>query len=309
MAFGISAGTYLAAGATLGSAYLSSKASAKASQAQQQSAQAGQSTQSDALNRQLDLQEPFRQTGLAADRRLSELLGISQDIQLEPSDLTGGDLAEYNSLQNQINQIEPLMMGIGNERMRDIGGLTNRRDAARQAQDQILKRAKANQPQQAQSADFGRLTRSFTKSDMEADPVYQSGLKFGLDEGTKAINNRATAMGGYDSGSTLKALTRFANDYGSTKGNESFNRFETGNTNVFNRLAGVSGAGQTATNQVSNEIGNYGTNSANLLTDAGNARAAGIVGQANAWGDAISSGVDIWNQNQKNKTLRDIRSR
>ena len=102
-------------------------------------------------------------------------------------------------------------------------------------------------PAGPQTGEFGSLTRKFNANDLANDPVYNSGLKFGLDQGTGALNQRAIANGSYDSGATLKALTRFANDYGSTKANESYNRFNTDNTNTYNRLAGVSGAGQTAT--------------------------------------------------------------
>ncbi len=301
MAFGISAGTYLAAGATLLGSSMASKSAAKASQAQTNSAQAGQQAENDALNRQLDLQEPFRQTGIAGNKRLAELLGISQDIPLTVNDLTGQDLADYNAQQAQLNGINPLIMGIGNERMRDIPSLMSRRDAAEQAQQAILKRAGANRPQQTQSSDYGRLTRDFTQEDINTDPVYQSGLQFGLDEGTKGINARALQGGGYDSGATLKALTRYGNDYGSTKANESFNRFQTQNTNLYNRLAGISGTGQTATNNVSNAVQNYGNTSANLSADAGNARAAGIVSQGNSWAGALGDLSGIYNQEQNRK--------
>jgi hypothetical protein len=289
------------AAAAIGGALIVSSASKKASQAQSQSAQAGMASQNDALNRQLDLQEPFRQTGLAGNRRLAELLGISQDIPADPSSLSGDARTKYDALQAQINNIEPLMQGIGNERMRNIGDLTTRRDAAVQQQQQLLKEFQASQPQQPQSSDYGMLTRKFSAGDLADDPVYNSGLQFGLDTGTKAINARATAHGGYDSGATLKALTQFGNDYGSTKANESYNRFNNDNTNIYNRLAGISGTGQTATNNVSNAIQNYGNTSASLMADAGNARAAGIVGEANAWGGALEGVAGAYNSYSTNK--------
>jgi len=150
----------------------------------------------------------------------------------------------------------------------------------------------------------GSLTRKMTQADIDADPVYQSGLKFGLDEGTKAINNRAIAGGGYDSGATLKALTRYGNDYGSTKANESYNRYTADNTGIYNKLAGVSGAGQNATNQVQAA----GTNAANSvsgsLNDAGNSRAATIIGQGNAWQDAIGGITNSVNADAENRRLR-----
>lgn len=157
-------------------------------------------------------------------------------------------------------------------------------------------------PAQAGASGYGDLTRKFTMADRDADPVYQSGLQFGLDEGTKGINARATAMGNYDSGATLKALTRFGNDYGSTKAEGAYNRFNTDNTNIYNRLAGVSGAGQTATNTVTSAGANTANNVSNLETGAGNSRAAGIVGGQNAWGSALS-GISQGIDNSSNRAL------
>jgi hypothetical protein len=76
------------AGATIGAAVIGSSASSKASKAQQQAAetasqasrettQASIEAQERMFNRQVALQEPFRETGLAAQNRLADLLGIS----------------------------------------------------------------------------------------------------------------------------------------------------------------------------------------------------------------------------------------
>lgn len=138
------------------------------------------------------------------------------------------------------------------------------------------------------ASDYGDLLRKFSAADMQADPVHQAGLKFGLDQGTGAINQRAIAGGGYDSGATLKALTKYANDYGSTKANESYNRYNTDQNSVYNKLAGVSGAGQQATNQVGTTGTAISGNISNLDTQAGNARSAGIMGGANAWSGALT---------------------
>jgi hypothetical protein len=145
------------------------------------------------------------------------------------------------------------------------------------------------------------LLRRFTAADLETDPVYQSGLKFGLDEGRTAINARAIRSGGYDSGATLKALTRFGTDYGATKSGESYNRFRTDQGDIYNKLAGISGTGQVATNQVASAGSAAAGSIGASLADIGNARAAGIVGGANAWGGALGSvggGVQTYQNNQ-----------
>lgn len=159
------------------------------------------------------------------------------------------------------------------------------------------------------SSDYGSLNRRFSANDLNNDPVYQSGLQFGLDEGTKGINNQAAANGGLLSGATLKALTRYGNDYGSTKANESYSRFNTDNTNIYNRLAGISGSGQQASGQIGSAGANYGSqlnsantnygnNVSNTAMGLGNARAASGIAQANAIGGGISGAVNNYNQNQ-----------
>lgn len=160
----------------------------------------------------------------------------------------------------------------------------------------------------AEMMNSGQFSRKFTQADMNADPVYQNGLQFGLDQGTQGINRQAAAGGNFLSGATLKALTRFGNDYGSTKANESYNRFNNDQNSQYNRYAGLSGSGMQATNQVgaagqnmtngmSNALGTYGTGAANNSINAGNARASGYVGQANAVNNGLSSWLN-YNQNQ-----------
>ena len=76
------------AGALVGSAVIGSVASSKASKAQQQASdtaaaasrettQASIEAQERMFDKQVALQEPFRQTGLAAQNRLADLLGVS----------------------------------------------------------------------------------------------------------------------------------------------------------------------------------------------------------------------------------------
>jgi hypothetical protein len=156
------------------------------------------------------------------------------------------------------------------------------------------------------SGDYGSLLKKFSSSDLANDPVYNSGLQFGLDQGTGAINQRALQSGGYDSGATLKALTQYANDYGSTKANDAYNRYNTDQSNVYNRLAGISGAGQTATNQVQSAGTNMANQVSNSLTDQGNARSAGIIGGANAWGSTASGLNGIYQNYNSNQMLQQL---
>ena len=83
--------------------------------------------------------------------------------------------------------------------------------------------------------------------------------------------------------------------------NNAFNRFQTNQGNQFNRLAAMSGVGQTANQQI-NQLGSQNAaNQANLLTSQGAVNAAGQMGAANAWTNAIGQGLGAYNQQQQNQ--------
>jgi hypothetical protein len=100
---------------------------------------------------------------------------------------------------------------------------------------------------------------------------------FRRDEGTRGIERTAAARGGAFSGNALKALNEF---------NSNLAAGEFGN--YFNRQAALAGIGQAATAQT-NQAGLYtGSMVGNALQNQGDARASGIVGQYNAYGNALS---------------------
>lgn len=107
--------------------------------------------------------------------------------------------------------------------------------------------------------------------------------KLRVAEGTKAITANAAARGMLDSGATGKALI----NYGQEQGSKEFG-------NWYNRLAGVVGLGQTATQQSNNILMggatadlNYGNTIANLTV--GNANNNGLItlNQGNTEGKGI----------------------
>ena len=212
----------------------------------------------------------------------------------------------------------------------DEAGLNAAIDAqmGRQAQAQT-----AQTQQQANDPAYGSLSRNFSGADMTADPQYAQlqpqinnalqrsssfqtspGYQFRMDEGLKATGNSNNARNGSYSGATLKALARFgqdtaSNEYGNWfnqsnvdrnfvagQGQDAFNRFTGNQDRQYNRLAGISGSGQTATNNVNAAGAAYAQNAGNTLQGIGNAGAAGTIGSANAWGNGLSS---IANQYQQ----------
>ena len=116
---------------------------------------------------------------------------------------------------------------------------------------------------------------------MALDPGYQ----FRLSQGEQGINRAAASRGGYDSGGTLKALQRFGQDYAS-------NEFG----NVYNRNANLAGLGQTAVGQGVQAGQNYAQNAGESMLQAGNARASGYMGGANAISQGIGGALNAYNQ-------------
>lgn len=134
------------------------------------------------------------------------------------------------------------------------------------------------------------------------------GYAFRLSEGLKGLERTAAARGGLVSGGALKAATRYGQEMGSQEYQNAFNRAVTGfNANrqgegdLFNRLSGVAGTGQTAVQQLgtagqnmtsgmSSALGGYGQSAGDAYMGAANARASGYVGGVNA----LTGGLGQW---------------
>lgn len=150
----------------------------------------------------------------------------------------------------------------------------------------------------------GSLVAPFTMADYQEDPGYQ----FRLSQGQTGINNAATAAGSRYSGATLKALARFNSDQASQEYSNAYSRYNTDQTNTYNRLAGLSGTGQTAVanttaanTAATNATTAAGTaNAATQGTAAANAAAAtasGYVGTANAVNGTLGTLTNAYQQN------------
>jgi hypothetical protein len=106
------------------------------------------------------------------------------------------------------------------------------------------------------------------------------------------------ARQGLNSGAALAELTRF----GQGLGNQEFG-------NYLNRLQGMAAGGQNAAGmqgqasmgfggQIGGNMMQGGQNAAQGIANVGNARAAGTVGATNAFNNALTQGVGMWQQNQ-----------
>lgn len=136
----------------------------------------------------------------------------------------------------------------------------------------------------ASSAGYGGLMRNFGMQDFQTDPGYA----FRLSEGNKALERQAAARGGLISGAALKAAQGYGQDLASQEYQNAFNRYQTNRGSVYGMLSGQQGVGQAATNAMGQAGQNYANQAGNAYMDAGNARASGYMGQANAFGGALN---------------------
>jgi hypothetical protein len=153
---------------------------------------------------------------------------------------------------------------------------------------------------------YGSLLQPFTPPTL-TEAENEPGYKFSLGQGEEALQNSAAAKGGLISGNTQEALDQYAQNYAQNNYtnvyNRAFNTFETNQQNKYNRLAALSGIGQTA----ANTIGTIGQSTANNIAgidlttgaqqgqdiqNAAAATASGYVGSGNAWGGAFSGGTN-----------------
>ena len=252
----------------IGGGLIASGGAKSAANAQAQAAREAQAAQEKQFNRQVELQEPFRQGGLTAQSRIFELLGLQDPNARAPSGPAAYGLTEIT------------MPGLGG------GGLKIYRDKQGNIVKDINAYKAANPlPAAAPSADFGKYGRDFGIADFEADPGYA----FRQSEGMKALERSAAARGNLLSGSSMKGIQRFGQDLASQEYGNAYNRYQINRSNQLNPLQSLMGAGQSSTNTLTNASAQFGNASAQNAMNAGAARASGYVGSANALGGALSS--------------------
>jgi hypothetical protein len=333
----------LAAAAIAGGAALigGSKAASAAKSAANTQAQSGREAL--AQNQQFfdqtrsDL-SPYRQLGNDAMGSLSSMMGYSQPPQAGGVAQPGGG-ADYQGYLQQNPDIVHHWQNSPQERAAypniedyarshyETYGRNEGRELPGQPQGQPVGQPGAQssygmlatQPQA--NFNYSNLPTDYTAKEFnfQADPGYQ----FRLNEGNKAIG-RATSTGALPSGgATLKALTRFGQDYASGEYGNAYNRFSSDrmfdygtfadnygrqanergfdygvfgdNYNrqaanmdrPFNYATTLAGMGQNAANMGAQSAGQFAGMNSQTITGMGNAQAAGRVGSANAWNNAL----------------------
>ena len=133
----------------------------------------------------------------------------------------------------------------------------------------------------------GAYTRAPSAAEIQTDPGYA----FRLAEGQKALERSAAARGGLLSGSMLKGTQRFGQGLASQEYASAYERARQQRADVTNALLGIGGYGPSLASSAAGAIGQTGANLANLQMGAGQARASGYLGQANALAQALGQGA------------------
>jgi len=242
------------------------------------------------FDKQVELQAPFRDAGVSAVNRLAHLLGIGRDPSASSAGMT------YEQLLQMADVDHRKKYGIGIDEIDP--------SVAQAWKDQMRAQAASGAGEAPGTDGFGSLMRDFSMSDFEADPGYA----FRQSEGLKGIQSGAAARGGLLSGAALKAIQKYGQDLASQEYGNAYGRFTANQTNKYNKLAGLVNTGQGSANQLTNAAGSLGQATANNIMSGAAANAAGTVGAANAWTNAMGQGLGAWQQNQLMDLIRKPRT-
>ncbi len=134
---------------------------------------------------------------------------------------------------------------------------------------------------------YGSFTQPFDVQQFYnyADPAYA----FNLQQGTQALQNSAAAGSGALSGSALKDLLKYNQDYAGNAYNDAFNRYQTQQGNIFSRLSSLATLGQNSAAGVGAQGTTLAGNAGQAITNAGTAAGSGYVGAGNAASNGLTN--------------------
>lgn len=308
-----------AAVAGLAGAAMSADAAKDAARTQRQGASEASQVQRDMFDISRAQQQPFMQSGYAANDVLSRLLGLAPTAGRQlPSNMSAGATGWQSSWDKNNGRLIGDTYLPADTTLKDVGGGWSEvwqggqrvgtlrpggpngrfiNDTGWQMpQPQATQSGQsltgaAVDPETGYAADntglpTGFLTQTFGPEQFKAgmDPGYA----WRLQQGAQGVMNTAAAGSGSLSGPALKALMEYNQGAASQEYGAAFNRFQTQQGNIFQRLTSIAGLGQNAAAGVGNQAVATGGNIGSNIVGAANAGAAGQIGAANAWSGALS---------------------
>lgn len=128
--------------------------------------------------------------------------------------------------------------------------------------------------------------------DYKAD-YFDPSMEFRRKLGEQTTARMLNVGGGAISGNTLRGLEEFGQNLASTEYANAFNRFQGERGQIYNTLANIAGMGQGAVNTGIQASQQTAQNLGQLAVGQGQAMAAGTVGQANAYSNALGGMSDF----------------
>jgi hypothetical protein len=121
------------------------------------------------------------------------------------------------------------------------------------------------------------------------DPSMEFRRQIGEQTTARALN----VGGGFLSGNTLRGLTDYGQNLASTEYANAFNRFQTDRGNIYNTLANIAGMGQGAVNTGVQYGQSAAQNIGTLAVGGAQAQAAGTIGAAQSYQNALGQVSDL----------------
>ena len=263
---GIAAAAAIGAVGAVGGGLIASSGAKSAAKTQAAAADRSAELQKEMFEKQVELQEPFRQGGMAAQQQLMYLLGIGSpsDYQAQPAPAAAPAARPTGATGPFAGPLNYLNRQMGAQGTQPVAPST---------------RPAFSGP----TGEFGSLAKPFGMGQFNADPGYA----FRQSEGMKALERSAAARGGLLSGSAMKGIQRFGQDLASQEYQNAFNRYQVERAARLNPLQSLMGAGQSSANTLTSAAGGLGQGLAQSELAAGQARASGYVGSANALSGAL----------------------
>lgn len=246
------------------------RAETQANEASQQASRESTQANWSALGVNAQLQDPFRMAGLGAQNEYLQMMGMAPVESQSAQQILSG----YNPMGQRLR--DPNATGDPEAMLHD-GTVGNHANWLSQGSADYFDPRTGNAiarpptvgglPTTAGSPGAGGAMSTLPTTGYTADQVMARlqrtpGYQTRATEGRTQIEAGAASRGGLNSGAALRALTRYGQDYNTSE----YDRY-------MNRLSGLFGGAQQATNQVSGAAGQFGQTAGNNAMAAGNSRA------------------------------------
>ena len=275
--------------ASVASGAMQASAASDAANAQAQSAANAQGISQQQYQDTVNRNAPFTNSGYGALSALDYGLGISpQTAGGQPVSAPSGVDPSSGFRAGPGGSIsQGIAGGFGNNGM-SLGQLPTAVGASGAQPMGASTGASAGTAGQTGGLGYGSLTAPFTTQNwQQLSPAYN----FQKQQGMQGVQNANAAGAGALSGAAQKDLVDYNQSAANTSFNNAFNQYQTQQGNIFSRLSGIAGLGQSSANNTGQQGTTLAGQAAQSATNIGTAQAGGIVGSANAISGGINSAI------------------